>query len=131
LPVTTGFPHLLAPGRIGAMTVRNRVVMSPMETMYGTPDGLPSQRTRDYFAARAKGSIARGVEILDSAIKQQSGFTASSTDNGRGREGIVKGIADDELAHAAAIDGSGRRGIGGNSLGRTRRVCNLETGDAI
>ena len=32
-----GFPHLLAPGRIGAMTVRNREVMSRMETMYGTP----------------------------------------------------------------------------------------------
>lgn len=39
------------------MAVRNRVVMSPMETMYGTPDGLPSQRTRDYFAARAKGGV--------------------------------------------------------------------------
>lgn len=39
------------------MTVRNRVVMSPMETMYGTPDGLPSQRTRDYFAARAEGGV--------------------------------------------------------------------------
>ncbi|OBK24315.1 NADH oxidase [Mycobacterium asiaticum] len=52
-----GFPHLLAPGRIGAMRVRNRVVMSPMETMYGTPDGLPSERTRDYFAARAKGGV--------------------------------------------------------------------------
>ncbi len=39
------------------MTVRNRVVMSPMETMYGTPDGLPSRRTRDYFAARAKGGV--------------------------------------------------------------------------
>jgi 2,4-dienoyl-CoA reductase (NADPH2) len=51
------FPHLLAPGRIGAMAVRNRLVMSPMETMYGTPDGLPSQRTRDYFAARAKGGV--------------------------------------------------------------------------
>jgi 2,4-dienoyl-CoA reductase (NADPH2) len=51
------FPHLLAPGRIGTMTVRNRVVMSPMETMYGTPDGLPSERTRDYFAARAKGGV--------------------------------------------------------------------------
>jgi 2,4-dienoyl-CoA reductase (NADPH2) len=57
LPVTAGFPHLLAPGRIGAMTVRNRVVMSPMETMYGTRDGLPSERTRDYFAARAKGGV--------------------------------------------------------------------------
>ncbi|OMC57011.1 NADH oxidase [Mycobacterium sp. IS-836] len=39
------------------MTVRNRLVMSPMETMYGTPDGLPSQRTRDYFAARARGGV--------------------------------------------------------------------------
>jgi 2,4-dienoyl-CoA reductase (NADPH2) len=39
------------------MSVRNRLVMSPMETMYGTPDGLPSARTRDYFAARAKGGI--------------------------------------------------------------------------
>ena len=27
------------------MTLRNRLVMSPMETMYGTPDGLPSERT--------------------------------------------------------------------------------------
>ncbi len=57
MTVTTGFPHLLAPGRIGAMTVRNRLVMSPMETMYGTPEGLPSQRTRDYFAARARGGV--------------------------------------------------------------------------
>ncbi len=39
------------------MSVRNRMVMSPMETMYGTPDGLPSERTRDYFAARAKGGV--------------------------------------------------------------------------
>ncbi|MEZ0363092.1 FAD-dependent oxidoreductase [Mycobacterium sp. pUA109] len=51
------FIHLLQPGRIGAMTIRNRLVMSPMETMYGTPDGLPSQRTRDYFAARAQGGV--------------------------------------------------------------------------
>jgi 2,4-dienoyl-CoA reductase (NADPH2) len=51
------FPHLLEPGRIGTMTLRNRLVMSPMETMYGTPDGLPSQRTRDYFAARAQGGV--------------------------------------------------------------------------
>ncbi|MGH3635832.1 MAG: FAD-dependent oxidoreductase, partial [Mycobacterium sp.] len=51
------FHHLLQPGRIGAMSLRNRLVMSPMETMYGTPDGMPSQRTRDYFAARAQGGV--------------------------------------------------------------------------
>lgn len=53
----SGFPNLLQPGRIGAMTLRNRLVMSPMETMYGTPDGLPSPRTCDYFAARAQGEV--------------------------------------------------------------------------
>jgi 2,4-dienoyl-CoA reductase (NADPH2) len=53
----SGFRHLLAPGRIGGMELRNRIVMSPMETMYGTPDGLPSERTRDYFVARAKGGV--------------------------------------------------------------------------
>jgi 2,4-dienoyl-CoA reductase (NADPH2) len=51
------FPHLLQPGRIGTMALRNRLVMSPMETMYGTADGLPSERTRDYFAARAAGGV--------------------------------------------------------------------------
>jgi 2,4-dienoyl-CoA reductase (NADPH2) len=51
------FRHLLRPGTIGGMSLRNRLVMSPMETMYGTPDGLPSDRTRDYFAARAKGGV--------------------------------------------------------------------------
>jgi len=39
------------------MTVRNRIVMSPMETLYGTPEGLPSERTRAYFAARAAGGV--------------------------------------------------------------------------
>jgi 2,4-dienoyl-CoA reductase (NADPH2) len=53
----TAYPHLLAPGRIGSMELRNRLVMSPMETMYGTPDGLPSARTIAYFAARAAGGV--------------------------------------------------------------------------
>ncbi|KDE99257.1 NADH oxidase [Mycolicibacterium aromaticivorans JS19b1 = JCM 16368] len=66
----SSFPNLLRAGRIGSMAVRNRLVMSPMETMYGTPDGLPSQRTRDYFAARAKGGVglitvgATGIDHL-------------------------------------------------------------------
>ncbi|GAY18117.1 FAD-dependent oxidoreductase [Mycobacterium sp. shizuoka-1] len=64
------FANLLRPGQIGSMALRNRLVMSPMETMYGTPDGLPSQRTRDYFAARAKGGVglitvgATGIDHL-------------------------------------------------------------------
>ncbi|PWN04182.1 NADH oxidase [Nocardioides silvaticus] len=64
------FGHLLSPGRIGAMTTRNRIVMSPMETMYGTPEGHPSERTIAYFAARAAGGVglvtvgATGIDPL-------------------------------------------------------------------
>lgn len=57
MPGPTAFPNLLRSGHIGAMALRNRLVMSPMETMYGTPEGLPSARTRDYFAARARGGV--------------------------------------------------------------------------
>ena len=53
----SAFRNLLSPGRIGSMELRNRLVMSPMETMYGTPDGLPSERTVAYFAARAAGGV--------------------------------------------------------------------------
>lgn len=49
------YPHLLAPGRIGTMELRNRIVLSPMETMYGTPEGHPSERTVAHFARRAEG----------------------------------------------------------------------------
>lgn len=64
------YEHLLSPGRIGAMELRNRIVMSPMETMYGTPEGLPSDRTVAHFAARAAGGVglvtvgATGIDPL-------------------------------------------------------------------
>ena len=67
------------------MTVRNRVVMSPMETMYGTPDGLPSERTRDYFAARAKGGvglITLGATGVDNHDPENPGGLHLATDDG-------------------------------------------------
>ena len=73
----------MAPGQIGAMTVRNRVVMSPMETMYGTPDGLPSERTRDYFAARARGGvglITLGATGIDNQHPETPGGLHLATD---------------------------------------------------
>jgi len=48
---------LWTPIRIGSMTLRNRLVMSPMENAFGTPDGRPTERTLDYFVARAKGGV--------------------------------------------------------------------------
>jgi 2,4-dienoyl-CoA reductase (NADPH2) len=80
----SAYPHLLRPGRIGAMQVRNRLVMSPMETMYGTPDGLPSDRTVAYFAARAQGGvglITLGATGIDHQHPEMPGGLHLGTDD--------------------------------------------------
>lgn len=48
---------LFAPGRIGTMSVRNRLVMAPMGTNYATWTGAVTDRMIDYYAARARGGI--------------------------------------------------------------------------
>ncbi len=49
------FPRLFAPGRIGRLQVRNRIIGSPMERNYCTADGRVTQRYIDYLEARARG----------------------------------------------------------------------------
>jgi len=46
------------PGRIGPLTLRNRIVMAPMGTNYSTTDGLSTQRDKQYYAERARGGAA-------------------------------------------------------------------------
>ena len=49
---------LAQPGRIGRLTLKNRVVMAPMGTNYSTTDGLSTERDKMYYAERAKGGVA-------------------------------------------------------------------------
>ena len=49
---------LSAPGRIGPMRLKNRVIMAPMGTNYGTTDGFATDRDKRYYAERAKGGVA-------------------------------------------------------------------------
>jgi 2,4-dienoyl-CoA reductase (NADPH2) len=53
----TPLPHLFSPAKIGALELRNRLVMSPMETCYATREGVPSSRTVAYYEARARGGV--------------------------------------------------------------------------
>jgi 2,4-dienoyl-CoA reductase (NADPH2) len=64
---------LFSPIRIGSLELRNRIVMSPMETGYGTREGLPSPRTLAYFEARAQGGaglITLGACTVDPRHKE-------------------------------------------------------------
>ncbi len=51
------FPHLLAPGRIGAVELRNRLLMTPMGTNQERSDGHLGEGILDYYEARARGGV--------------------------------------------------------------------------
>ena len=85
------------------MSLRNRLVMSPMETMYGTPDGLPSQRTIDYFAARAKGGVGLitvGATGIDHHHPETPGGLHLGTDDAVGAH---RALVDAVHEHGAKI----------------------------
>ncbi len=49
---------LCEPCRIGQMKLRNRIVMPPMVTRYGSEQGYITERTKNYYEARAAGGAA-------------------------------------------------------------------------
>lgn len=62
------FEMLLSPGRIGTMTVRNRIVMAPMDDNLGDVDGFVTKEQVAYYEARAKGGaglVVTGASTVD------------------------------------------------------------------
>jgi len=57
------FKKLFEPTQIGEMQLKNRIVMPPMATIYANEDGSVSQRTIDYYEARARGGV--GLIIVE------------------------------------------------------------------
>ena len=60
---STKFKKLFEPARIGQMELKNRMVLPPLFTGYGTEEGYVSQRLIDYHEARARGGV--GLIILE------------------------------------------------------------------
>ena len=52
------YPHLLSPGRIGTMELRNRIISCPMGDRLANDDGSVSDAHLSYFEARARGGAA-------------------------------------------------------------------------
>ncbi len=64
------FRKLFEPGWIGQMELRNRIVMPPIGTNLACEDGSVSQRTKDYYEARAKGGA--GLVIVEASSVEHS-----------------------------------------------------------
>jgi len=54
---TVSFKHLLTPGRIGSLDIRNRIVMSPMGSNLAESTGHVGERLARYYEARAQGGV--------------------------------------------------------------------------
>ena len=46
------------PGRMGPLRLRNRILMGPMGTNFGTTDGFSTERDKLYYGERARGGAA-------------------------------------------------------------------------
>lgn len=51
------YPHIFTPGRVGNLTLKNRIVMAPMGTMLSSAGGEITEDFIAYYAARAKGGV--------------------------------------------------------------------------
>ncbi len=62
---------LLESFRIGRMELKNRLVMPPMVTRYASDDGFITERTRNYYEARARGGA--GLIIVEATYIHRQG----------------------------------------------------------
>ncbi len=51
------FKHLLSPGRIGSLEIRNRILVAPMGENLAEPDGTMGERIQRFYEERAKGGV--------------------------------------------------------------------------
>ena len=52
------YPHLLSPGHIGTLALRNRILMCPMGDDQATGGGYVTPQQIAYYEARARGGAA-------------------------------------------------------------------------
>lgn len=52
------YPNLTSPIKIGSVTIKNRMMMAPMDTVFGNTEwGGFTKEGIEYFAARGKGGF--------------------------------------------------------------------------
>lgn len=100
----TEFAHLLAPGSIGSLALRNRILMAPMGDSLANPDGTVSATQLAYFEARARGGAALllvgsvAVAYPDGCVDERQ--VAASDDS---QLPGLQALADRVHAHGAAV----------------------------
>jgi len=95
------YPTLFSPGKIGRMTVKNRLFMAPMVRNYATDDGLATPRYLAHIARIARGGV--GGMILEASYISQDG-KGFSNELGIHTDAVIPGLR--ELVKAAHEHGA-------------------------
>ena len=89
--MSDSYAHLLQPGRIGTLELRNRIVMSPMGSNFAEDDGYCGERIQAYYEARARGGA--GLLIMGVAAVAFPAGTAEPFQLGISHDDFIPGLA--------------------------------------
>jgi 2,4-dienoyl-CoA reductase-like NADH-dependent reductase (Old Yellow Enzyme family)/thioredoxin reductase len=81
---TRQFPKLFEPTHIGKMGIKNRIVMPPMGTNMGTPDGHVTEEVVCYYRERARGGVGLIVvetTCVDAPVGKTTAFQLAIDDD--------------------------------------------------
>ncbi len=102
--MSSNYQHLMSPGKIGAMELRNRIILAAMGSNFAAEDGHCTERLTAYYEARAKGGA--GLIVLEtSAACWPNGATMPNT-VGFSKDEFIPGLTeltDRVHAHGAKI----------------------------
>jgi len=101
------------PGRIGAMRLKNRVIMAPLGTNFGSTDGYSTERDKLYYAERARGGVAlimtEAMVIAETARQHNNSLLVTHDKFIPGLASVVNAIKDHgalavgQLSHRGAL----------------------------
>lgn len=113
--MSTAFSHVLQPGRIGDLELRNRVIMVPMGTEMGDHDGHLTDREIAYYAERAKGGAGLVVTGINAVTDDYEVINEGlgRVDSDAAIPGLTK-LAEAVHAHGGAISVQLTAGLGRN-----------------
>ncbi|MEG1038732.1 MAG: FAD-dependent oxidoreductase [Pseudomonas sp.] len=87
----TKLSHLLAPGRIGPLQLRNRIIMAPMGSNFAEADGHCGERIQAYYEARAEGGA--GLLIMGVCAVAFPAGTAEPYQVGVSSDDFIPGLS--------------------------------------
>lgn len=129
------YPHLLSPGRIGGLHLRNRILMSPMGSNLSEVDGHCGERIQAYYEARARGGA--GMLIVGvAAIAWPAGacnpnqVAISSDDFLPGLSALARRIKRHGCAAAIQLQHAGKVAVRDIAAGRPMLVPSVPPTDS-